>query len=229
MSAPASTEAQGQVRVRVWDLPTRLFHWGIVAAVGMAWWSITVHDLTIHRTAGAVAAGLLAFRFWWGLFGGSTARFSDFLRGPGAVARYARGLFGKGEDHALGHNPMGGWSVAALILALSLIVGFGLFAVDTDGLESGPLASLVSFEQGRAASHWHDLAFDALKALVVLHLIAIAFYALVKRDNLVRPMVLGGRMAPAGTKGLQPARLWALASGLVLGAGVAILLIRMNG
>ncbi len=224
----AQEQTSASVRIRVWDLPTRLFHWTLLAAVAVAWWSISSHNLTIHRTAGAVVAGLIVFRLWWGLFGASTARFSAFLKGPGTVLTYARGLFAKGS-HTVGHNPMGGWSVAALILVLISTVGFGLFAVDVDGLESGPFASLVSFEQGRLASRLHDTSFDALKVLVVLHLAAIAFYAVVKRDNLVRPMVDGRKSVDAAVEGLKPAPIWAWVVGLTLFVAVTAGLIRLNG
>ena len=217
-----------QGRVRVWDLPTRLFHWSLLVAVGVAWWSITVHNLTIHRTAGAVVAGLLVFRLWWGLFGASTARFGDFVKGPVAVLRYARGQTASGPVSA-GHNPMGGWSVIALLAVLVATVALGLFAVDVDGLESGPFAGLVTFEDGRLASRLHDTAFDALKVLVVLHLAAIAYYAVVKRQNLVGPMIDGQKPPAEGEGGMQPAPVWALLTGLVLGGGVALLLIKLNG
>jgi cytochrome b len=218
--------------VRIWDLPTRLFHWGLVILIGLAWWSISTRQVSLHRTVGALTAGLVVFRLWWGLFGGSTARFSDFLRGPGTVLAYARSLVSKASGPkglSAGHNPMGGWSVVLLIVLTGTIVGLGLFAVDTDGLESGPLASLVDYDAGRLASHWHGLAFDLLKGLVVLHLGAIAFYALFKRENLVRAMIDGKKPLEEAGAGLQPARIWALAVGLVLGGGVAWLLIRMAG
>ena len=92
-------------RIRVWDVPTRLFHWSLVGLVGFAWWSAETRHIDWHRTAGAAIAGLLAFRLWWGLFGGSTARFSHFVRGPAAVLAYARGLT-KTEHPTAGHNPI---------------------------------------------------------------------------------------------------------------------------
>ncbi len=218
--------------VRIWDLPTRLFHWGLVILIGLAWWSISTRQLSLHRTVGALTAGLVVFRLWWGLFGGSTARFSDFLRGPGTVLAYARSLVSKAvgpKDLSAGHNPMGGWSVVLLIGLTGTIVALGLFAVDTDGLESGPLASLVDYDTGRLASHWHGLAFDLLKGLVGLHLVAIAFYTVFKRENLVRSMIDGKKPLDDPRASLQPARIWALAVGLLLGGGVAWLLIRMAG
>lgn len=219
-------------RVRIWDLPTRLFHWGLVILIGLAWWSVSTQQLALHRTVGALVAGLVVFRVWWGLFGGSTARFSHFLRGPGAVLAYARGLVRRdaGEETVTpGHNPMGGWSVAVLLALTATIVGFGLFAGDVDGLESGPLAGLLDYDGGRFASHWHGKAFDLMKLLVLLHLAAIAFYAVFKRENLVRAMIDGRKPRVDDQDALQPARLWALVIGLALGGGVAWLLIRMSG
>ncbi len=219
-------------RVRIWDLPTRLFHWGLVVLIGLAWWSISTRQLSLHRTVGALAAGLVVFRLWWGLFGGSTARFADFLRGPRRVLAYARSLMtGRPVPEGLsaGHNPMGGWSVVLLLALTAAIVGLGLFAVDTDGLESGPLASLVDYDTGRMASRWHGLSFDVLKGLVSLHLAAIGFYAIFKRENLIRAMIDGKKPLDDRSAALQPARVWALLVGLVLGGGVAWLLIRMSG
>jgi cytochrome b len=215
-------------QIRIWDLPTRLFHWGVVVLIGLAWWSVSTHQLGLHRLFGAAIAGLLVFRLWWGLFGGSTARFSHFLRGPRAVAGYARGLFGHAEPSP-GHNPMGGWSVALLLLLMAAIVGAGLFAGDVDGLESGPLAGLVDYDTGRLAAHWHDLLFDGLKVLVGVHLLAIGFYAVIKRENLVRAMIDGRKPVADSDAELRPARLWALLVGLALGGGVTYLLIRLIG
>ncbi|MDI7776270.1 cytochrome b/b6 domain-containing protein [Asticcacaulis sp. EMRT-3] len=175
----------------VWDLPTRLFHWLLVALVLLAWRTAETRDMSLHRMAGSAVAGLLVFRLWWGLFGSSTARFSQFLKGPRAVRAYARGLWSSRKSPSVGHNPMGGWSVAALLTCLLAMIGFGLFAVDTDGLESGPFANLVSFDQGRLASHLHAFAFDALEILVCLHLLAIAVYHLFKRQNLIGAMITG--------------------------------------
>src|SRR5579859_6675475 len=144
-----------------------------------------------HLLAGAGVAGLLAFRLCWGLIGSSTARFAQFVKGPRAVLAYARSL-GSAEPES-GHNPMGGWSVVALLLCLFALIGFGLFAVDTDGLDSGPLADFIEYDAARAASHWHGFAFTLLQILVGLHLLAILFYQLVKKHRLIEAMVSGGR------------------------------------
>lgn len=188
-SAPGMAERrQGQV---VWDLPLRLFHWALVATLGCSWWTGENGLMDWHRRAGLVVLALVSFRLFWGLFGSATARFSQFLRGPAAVLVYARSLRSGHPAHGVGHNPMGGWSVAALLLTLLIMVVAGLFSVDVDGLESGPLADFISFDSGRIAASIHHACFTVLLTLVALHLLAIASYALVWRRNLVRPMITG--------------------------------------
>ena len=122
----------GSHRISVWDVPTRLFHWLLAGLIVFAWWSAETDHLAWHKIAGSSIAGLLVFRLWWGVFGGSTARFAGFLRGPKTVIAY---LSGK-EKSGIGHNPLGALSVVALLLTSIVIVVAGLFAVDTDGLES---------------------------------------------------------------------------------------------
>lgn len=209
----------------IWDLPIRLFHWGLVALVLIAWRSAEVSDMSTHLLAGSGVAGLLVFRLWWGLFGSSTARFSHFIKGPKAVLAYARSL--KSAEPETGHNPMGGWSVIALLAVLLTLTGFGLFAEDTDGLNSGPLSNWVDYDAGRAASHFHGLAFTALEVLVGLHLTAILFYQLIKRHRLIQAMVTGGpRENPQALKPGSPVM---LAVGLLLGIGSTLLLVHLGG
>ncbi|MBU6268788.1 MAG: cytochrome b/b6 domain-containing protein [Sphingomonadales bacterium] len=188
--------------VRVWDVPTRLFHWLLVGLFAFSWYSGETGKLEWHFTSGVTLLGLLAFRLIWGVIGGSTARFVRFVRGPGAVLRYVRG---EGPATA-GHNPLGGWSVIALLGLMLVQVGTGLFASDTDSLYPGPLNPLVSYEHAETLTHIHHLAFNLLLALVVLHVAAIVFYR-VKGRNLILPMVTGADaeldpaaepLAPAG-------------------------------
>lgn len=184
-------EAPSTGRVRVWDLPVRLGHWLIVILVAACWWTADSGHLQWHRWAGYGALGLILFRIYWGFAGGETARFSHFLRGPKAVLAYGRRLLSRGDAVSLGHNPMGGWSVMAL---LGLLLGesvLGLFSVDIDGIESGPLSYLVSFDLGRLAAKWHHLLFNAFVTLIVLHVGAVIFYLVVRRENLVGAMVSG--------------------------------------
>ena len=188
--------------VAVWDVPTRLFHWSLAGLFVFSWVSAENGLMDWHRISGETLVGLITFRLLWGFVGGSTARFASFVAGPGKALAYLRGNGGT----AAGHNPMGGWSVLALLSLIAVQVGTGLFSVDTDGLESGPLSYLVSFEAGRKAAGVHHLAFNLTLLLVIVHIAAILFYRFVKRRNLVTPMITGrDRELPPGTPGLTAA------------------------
>jgi len=190
------TDHVGNRPIRVWDLPIRLFHWSLAGLVALSWWTAHTDRLDWHRWSGYGILTLLVFRLFWGFIGSETARFTQFLRRPDRALAYLRHLSAsRSPDRpTVGHNPLGGWSVVAL---LTLLIGqsvLGLFAVDTDGDESGPLADLLSFEAGRLAAHWHQTLFNVLLVLIGLHLAAILFYLLVKKDNLIGPMLTGTKL-----------------------------------
>jgi cytochrome b len=188
--------------VRVWDLPTRLFHWLLVLLFATSWWSAENHEMEWHYRSGITLVILLTFRLIWGVIGGSSARFVAFVRGPGAALGYLRGAAAKD----VGHNPVGGYSVVAMLLALVIQVGTGLFATDIDGLESGPLSHFVDFDQGRLAAKVHGISFNILLGLIGLHILAILFYLVIRRRNLVTPMVTGlDKSLGANVRGLVPA------------------------
>ena len=174
--------------MKVWDIPTRLFHWAIVLLIAGAWYSAEAGPMEWHYRAGIGVLGLIAFRLLWGVIGSRTARFAYFLHSPRAVADYVRGR-SSGPPRA-GHNPLGGYSVIAMLVVLVVQVSTGVFAVDVDGIESGPLSNMVSFDDGRLAAEIHDASFVAIQGLVGLHLLALAFYWLRGR-RLVLPMITG--------------------------------------
>jgi cytochrome b len=210
----------------VWDGATRLFHWVLAGLVALSWWTAEQHQMDVHRWSGSIIAGLLVFRIYWGLAGSNTARFGNFIRSPAAIARYAGSLFRPDYRPAFGHNPLGGLSVAAMLLVLVVHVSLGLFAMDTDGLESGPLARFVNYDAAETAGDLHEISFNVLLILIGLHIVAIAFYLLVKRANLVGPMITGRRNRkpgePVETLGRPP--LWRLLLGIFLaGATTAAL------
>jgi cytochrome b len=170
---------------------------------------------------------VVIFRVLWGFVGGSTARFSDFIRGPGAIRAYIGELIrGRTGRMTIGHNPLGGWSVMAMLALLAGETTLGLFTVDVDGDQPGPLAKFISFDQGRAVAGWHHWAFNALLALIGLHLLAIAFYAVVKRDNLVGPMLTGAKSHPAEAAPMTPAPLWRLAAAVAVSVVITFLIVR---
>jgi cytochrome b len=179
-------------KLLVWDLPVRAFHWALVVSIAIAWRTGSRHSLDWHRLVGYSIAALLIFRLAWGIVGSATARFTGFVRGPGAIVGYTRrSLLSRGAAPHLGHNPLGGWSVVAMLAVLIGQVALGLVSVDVDGLESGPFAYLVSFETGRTAAELHHLLFNILLGLIALHLVAVCFYLVAKRQDLVGPMITG--------------------------------------
>lgn len=212
--------------MRIWDIPVRLFHWLLAPLLAFAWWSAEAGRLEWHRLSGYALLALVLFRILWGLWGSDTARFARFLRWPADIGAYLKQLGGKTYAASVGHNPLGGWSVFAMLALLVVESALGLFAVDFDGIESGPLAIFVSFDAGRLAAEMHELLFNVLLGLIGLHLAAIAFYALVKRDNLVGPMLTGNKTLPGATPPVM-APLWlallsaALAAALVFATSQA--------
>jgi cytochrome b len=191
------------------------------------WWTAEHDQLDLHRTLGFVALWLVLFRIIWGVAGSSTARFSGFLRGPRTVFAYARDLAaGRTGPAVIGHNPLGGWSVAAMLTLLAADVTLGLFAVDVDGMQPGPFAKWVSFDQGRAIAHWHHWVFNALVVVIGLHLAAILFYAVVKRDNLVGPMVTGSKGVHDDAEPMTLATSSRLVAALGIAAAVTALVMR---
>lgn len=202
----------------LWDLPTRIVHWSLVVLLLVSWFS-GGENMQLHRWSGYGVLALLVFRLWWGVAGGSTARFTRFLKPPGETLAYMRTLGGRAPSEAAGHNPLGAWSVLAMILVMLFQVGLGLFASDIDGLESGPLSHLVDFDASRAAADWHETSFRVLQALIVPHVLAIGFYWIWKRQNLIGAMLTGKRAFHG--EALRPAKLWSLVVGVVLAVAAA--------
>lgn len=212
----AELPADGE-RVRIWDAPVRLFHWLLVVLLAFSWWSGDQHEMDWHRRSGYLILMLVIFRIYWGFFGGQTARFAAFLRGPRAVAAYLRSLVKGAYVAPPGHNPIGGWSVMLLLATLAIMVFAGLFSVDVDGLESGPLADYVSFDSGRAAAAVHHIVFNVLLGLAALHVLAILFYLVRLRQNLIGPMIHGRGRAVASEQGVS---LWKAAIGVLIAGAV---------
>jgi cytochrome b len=184
------TSDPSRTRVRVWDVPIRLVHWLLVLSVAGAWWTAETGRMDWHQYFGYALLALVSFRVYWGFLGSSTARFSQFMRGPRGIVSYLKGR----RAHVPGHNPLGALSVVALLALLLTQVVLGLFTVDVDGIESGPLSTYVSFDAGRLAADWHDKLFDVLLWLIGLHIAAVLYYLLIRKENLIGPMLSGKRV-----------------------------------
>ncbi len=178
----------------VWDLPLRLFHWVlvllVVSQVITAW--IGGNALEYHALGGYAILALVLFRIAWGFLGGTHARFADFVRGPAAVLAYAKSLGSKSASAHRGHNPLGGWSVLAMLVSLLVQACTGLFAND-DVMMEGPLVKHVSGRFSEIATAVHDANAIVLLALVSLHVLAVLFYLFWKEQNLIAPMISGRR------------------------------------
>ncbi len=224
LAAPAAPARQ-----KVWDAPTRLVHWLFVLLVAFSWWTAEERHMQWHFWSGLTIAGLLVFRIYWGFAGPETARFARFVKGPGDILGYAGKLFRTGYRASFGHNPLGALSVIAILAALAAQVGLGLFATDTDGLESGPLSRYVSYEFSRGAGELHEDAFNILIWLIALHVAAIAFYLVVKRINLIGPMVTGSRRGgevEGPASGIAPVPVWRFFLGVAISLAMVWLMAR---
>lgn len=197
-TAPAASGMM--LPMRIWDLPIRLFHWALVVLVGLCWLSIEMNWMRVHMLAGQAVLVLLVFRLAWGIVGSDTARFAQFLRSPLAGIRHLLHFTRREPDTTIGHNEAGGWMVVVMLLVLLGQVMAGLFANNEDSFVEGPLSRLVGSAWGAWALQQHHRLFTVIQIVVVLHILAIIGYAVVKRHNLVRPMVTGKKRMPAATR-----------------------------
>ena len=203
--------------VRVWDLPTRVFHWALVACilgsvvsgyVGGAW-------MAWHARLGYAVLTLLLFRLVWGFVGGYWSRFAAFLYSPRSVLAYLRGQ--SHPDHLVGHNPLGAGSVLAMLLVLLAQVGTGLVGDDEISF-TGPLNRFVETGKGLAATWYHKQVGQWLViGLVALHVGAVLYYLLRKKDNLIGPMLAGDKRVAHVTRSSRD-------DAVTRGAALAVLL-----
>ena len=197
----------------LWDIPTRCFHWLLVLCVPLSWWSAENEYYTVHQWTGYTVLVLVLTRVVWGFLGSRHSRFSDFLAGPSGVLAYMRGR----SDGGRGHNPLGGWSVLALLSLLLMQAVSGLFNTD-DVLFSGPLYYAASTSLRDAMGELHELAFDGLVALVCLHILAVLYHQLRLRQPLLQAMLRGSAENRSGQQ--APAPWWKALVILAIVAGV---------
>ena len=179
--------------VVVWDLPTRIFHILLILFVLTAW--ITGGEqgilFTIHKLNGFALAAALLFRLVWGFAGSKHSRFSDFVRPWRDVRGHALALLRLRPPPSVGHNPLGGWMVLALLGTLALMAATGLFSAKGATGIAGPLADMIPRGVAREIGEVHETLFDLLLFLVVVHLLGVLTEMLLTGDNLVRAMITG--------------------------------------
>jgi cytochrome b len=180
----------------VWDLPLRLFHWLLVLTLGGLWATgeAGFDWMQVHMYLGYFVIGLLLFRIIWGFVGPRHARFSSFVSSPAAIWRYAKGLAAGTMIQTVGHNPLGGIMVIVMLLLVGFQATTGLFATD-DIVWTGPYNGAVSSATAETLTSLHHRNFNFILAAVALHIMAIAFYFLVKKQNLVGAMFHGRKLA----------------------------------
>ena len=205
--------------VLVWDLPTRLFHWLTVALMLTAYITWRIDWVNWHALVGEALLALVLFRIVWGFVGSDTAQFARFLASPYVATRYLARLFRREPDMQVGHNPAGGWMV---FLLLALLLGETLTGIvdNNDVADEGPLSHVLPAMVLNLITDLHSLLWDALLAAALLHVMAISVYAVVKRQNLLWPMLTGRKQLPDQ---ITPPRLTSLVlAGVVLGGSVAV-------
>ena len=217
----------------VWDMPLRIFHWGLVVAIIVSIASVEFGRMDIHLRAGLTVLGLVAFRLVWGFVGGHHARFRNFIVSPARVVGWLRSSpLSGGKKRQAGHSPIGGMAVLVLLGIVTYMAVSGLFSRDSVVFE-GPLAHLVSYAASKQISGWHHQGERVLFGLIALHVVAIIFYRYAKNIKLVRTMITGRSSEPVakinGPEGrITEARLFAGLAVLAVTQVVAHLLPVLN-
>ena len=217
---------QNTTKGRVWDLPTRLFHWTLVGLFGFLWYSGggSSTEMDWHMLAGYALLALLLFRILWGFWGSRDSRFRDFVTAPAAAVRYGL-AFARGRAPAYrGHNPLGGWMVVVMLVLLLAQVVSGLFATDDISID-GPLHHLVSSSLSGALTDFHGFNINLLLVLAGLHIAAVAVHRL-RGERLVGAMITGRK---AGADDAAPAPAWRALVLAVLAAALVWLVLALAG
>ena len=213
--------------LRVWDLPTRLYHWlqAVLVASALAtgflapeWW------MGVHVWLGYGVAGLVVFRLIWGVLGSEYSRFTSFIFAPRQIWEHVRGVIGGHPSHFIGHNPLGAVMVFAMISAIAGIGVSGFVALG--GAENqGPLAGFVGFTVGDGAVQVHLILAIALMVMIALHVAGVLAQSWLGRESLISAMITGRKHLPTGalSPNPPPARRRAAAAAMVC-ATIAIIL-----
>lgn len=177
----------------IWDIPTRLFHWAIVIALCYSWYSMEIEeDLDHHFLSGFIALGLIVFRLIWGLIGSRYSRFSSIVYRPSEIVAYAKTFFSRDGGKYAGHNPMGGLSVLVLLLLILIQAGTGMFA-DDEYYYFAPFNKFVSAGTASVITQFHGTNAKFILGFALLHIVAIIFYRLYKREKLAMAIITGSK------------------------------------
>lgn len=184
-----------QQPIAVWDVFVRLFHWSLLAAVAVSFYTTKTNGapflfpVEVHAQAGYIIIGLLVFRTIWGVVGTTYARFSTFLYGPKDTSTYTKALFQRRPSTYASHNPLGGWMVVLLLVSLGFQAVSGLFLSD-DIFFQGPFYGLFGRDVSREMASLHALNSELLLILIALHVVAVVVHTL-QGERLVPAMLTG--------------------------------------
>jgi cytochrome b len=187
-----------RLSMRVWDAPTRLFHWLIVVLVACSWYTGKYGPTRLHFLSGYCILTLLLFRIGWGFIGSDTSRFRRFLQSPVAAFRHLTHFPRRAPDNEIGHNAAGGWMVLLILALLLARVGTGLFS--NDDFNDAPFAPWAGKSLSDQITGVHQVLINVILVVIALHVLAVILYAIVKRHDLVRPMVTGKKRMPAAMR-----------------------------
>lgn len=215
--------------IRVWDIPTRVFHWLLVVSFAIAYASnwLGVSYFTWHLWSGYFVIILVVFRIFWGVLGTHYAQFSNFLHHPIETLRYARQFAGKKAKSYAGHNPLGSLMVILLLVGLLIQAVTGLFSND-EIFNAGPLYGYVSHDLSLALTGVHKDLFYWILGAVGLHIVAALFYLFIKRENLIKPMITGKKPAVKyeGARSITSSKVWlALVLVVIISAALAAVIV----
>ncbi len=229
---------KNEQRIRVWDLPIRLFHWTLVALIVVSYTTAQLGGdwMQLHFWSGYCIFTLILFRVAWGFLGSTTARFSDFVKGPSHALAHLKDFLGSGKPRDAGHNPLGGAMVVALLAAVLLQVVAGLFSSDTDtGLVNGPLSGLIPDKWVDRFTDFHEIWVNVLLVMVAAHVLAAVVYLVWKRQNLIAAMLSGYKALDDCVAPGEPAPTLTFASAwlalvlLIAAAAIVYFIVRLGG
>ncbi len=199
-----NSDNSNEVSIRIWDLPLRIFHWLLAILVAVMFISAELDNFDVHIFTGKLIAMLLVARIIWGFVGSSNARFRALIFHPRDYVGYVRSLHLREPGYSVGHSPIGSLAVIAILVIITVQVATGLVASDIDGLIEGPFAYYVSYDLSRWATDVHLDNESILLTLIALHLAASLFYYVYKKDNLVKPMIIGQKAVPQSVAADKP-------------------------
>jgi len=205
-----ASEREAERPVKIWDVPTRLFHWTLAGLIAATYVAQEAGRLQLHMTIGYVILTLVLFRLLWGLVGSRPSRFATFVPTPRRLARYSAAFVRGRPPSVAGHNPLGAVLIYAMLALVAVQAGSGLFAND-DIFTEGPLAKLVSDDASDRLTALHETSFWILIGLIAVHIAANTLYEVVLRQPLIQAMISGTKPLPADEPAppLRPAW-WAL-------------------